>query len=110
MGVNKSLTKSSSFQRATRQIGRISLKLANNVKFRKGFEDILFATGNRTAKMRRYLRQNGFCFPFQIAFNQSRETPKVTISANVIDPAGEPIGTIVGFTFQTQPLSRRRKA
>lgn len=84
-------------------MGRLSLRLANDVKFRKGFEAIFFANRNRATKMRRYLRKNGFCYPFHIAFNRSPETPKVIISASVLDRSGN-IGTTVGYTFQTLPL------
>ncbi|MFB5189769.1 hypothetical protein [Alicyclobacillus fastidiosus] len=91
----------SNYQKATRQLGRLSRKLANNLTFRKQFEDALTAApAVRRAEMRAALKQNGIDYPFNITFNApSATSPRVHVWARVMDPANN-VNTNVGYTYR----------
>ncbi|WP_067620922.1 hypothetical protein [Alicyclobacillus acidiphilus] len=91
----------SDYQTATRQISLLARKLANNLTFRKQFEDAVTAPAAvRRARVRSALTQNGINYPFRIAFNApSARNPWVQVWAPVMDPANN-VMTNVGFTYR----------
>lgn len=89
------------------QIARLSTRLANDVPFRKKFEDIIGDTqtprSKRVLQMRALLRSAGFKSPTRVRiFNDLGETPRVVISYDAVDLRLKQ-GITTSFTFQLNP-------
>lgn len=92
------MTTESNYQKATRQISHLSRKLANNLTFRKDFEDAITASaGTRVSEMRKVLKDNGITYPFRIFFTFGEN--RVQIWAPVVNPSTEKTVN-VGFTYR----------
>ncbi|MFE5321015.1 hypothetical protein ACFQ88_20125 [Paenibacillus sp. NPDC056579] len=89
------------------EIARLNTKLADDVQFRKKFEDIIgdtqTGTNKRVLQMRALLRSAGFRSPTRVRiFNDLGETPRVIISYDATDVQLQTAVTL-SFTFQLNP-------